>query len=385
MRPVIRRVLTTIAAASTATAIAATPQIASAHDHDAFRVTLLVDGTTLRHAVGSHTEALSKPDDITYAGGRIFVAFQNGVGSQGEASTTGNLNSTIVELRRDGDVVRQWDITGKCDGLTADLGDHRLIATVNEDGSSSLYTVNLDTGDVDHYTYNIALPSNGGTDAITVYHDRIIVSASAPGTTGGPAAPDASYPAAYWLTLHHDTLVADVHSLFSDEATASVANENASNEGQPVQLGLVDPDSNAAVPEDSPRFAGSFEITSQGDLQQIFVRHLGQTDESLRVLNLSQSVDDTSWISDADDTLYATDSTNDRVVVVRGPFDRNEVLVNATPCDAGNAPAICPGPGFPPDYLAQLNLWTGQVTALEVKGLDLQPSGLLVVSDDSSR
>jgi hypothetical protein len=152
-----------------------------------------------------------------------------------------------------------------------------------------------------------------------------------------------------------------------------------------VLLGLIDPDSNAVVPQDSPRFAGSFELTSQGDMQQIYVRHLGQNDESLRVLNVSQSVDDTAWVSDADDTLYATDGANDRVVVVRGPFDHNEVLVNATPCDANSAPSTCPGPGFPPDYLAQLNLWTGQVTALEVTGLGLQPAGLLVVSDDSSR
>src|SRR5271166_4056627 len=87
----------------------------------------------LMHETPSGMEAISKADDITSIGSDIVVGFQNGVGSQGEPSTTGNKDSTIVEFDSSGHAVKQWDIVGKCDGLTADRATGRLIATVNED------------------------------------------------------------------------------------------------------------------------------------------------------------------------------------------------------------------------------------------------------------
>ena len=81
------------------------------------------------------------PDDITRLGDRLLVGFQNGVGSQGEATSDGNTLSTVVELTGSGKVIRQWYVTGKVDGLGADPYRRDVIATVNEDGNSSLYTV----------------------------------------------------------------------------------------------------------------------------------------------------------------------------------------------------------------------------------------------------
>ena len=54
----------------------------------------------------------------------IYTTFQNGVGPQGEPSSDGNTDSTIVEFTLGGRVVRQWDLRGKCDGLTADTAKH---------------------------------------------------------------------------------------------------------------------------------------------------------------------------------------------------------------------------------------------------------------------
>ena len=57
-------------------------------------------GTTLKHSYqpngkgAATTESLSQPDDIVTLGGNLYVGFQNGVGSQGEVSTSGNLDST---------------------------------------------------------------------------------------------------------------------------------------------------------------------------------------------------------------------------------------------------------------------------------------------------
>ena len=150
--------------------------------------------------------------------------------------------------------------------------------------------------------------------------------------------------------------------------------------GQTVKLALTDPDSNEIVPPDAPRFAGDFMLTSQGDLQQIFLNPWDPSHE-LRVLSLSQSVDDTAWTG-AQGVLYATDSTNDAVVAVTGDFPDGPVVA-ATPCGSNSAPAMCPDPpSFPPNYLGSLNPWSGQVTALSVGGVPFVPQGgLLFVSD----
>ena len=71
----------------------------------------------------------------------MFTGFQNGVGPQGQAAPDGNRDSTVVEFAPNGHAVRQWDIRGKCDGLTADPLTGQVIATVNEDANSSVYTI----------------------------------------------------------------------------------------------------------------------------------------------------------------------------------------------------------------------------------------------------
>jgi len=90
-----------------------------------YDVRQILSGQSLHHWYtksghrGWYWERLTQPDDITTAGGYLFTGFQNGVGPQGQASTDGNRDSTIVEFSRGGQVIRQWDVRGKCDGLTA--------------------------------------------------------------------------------------------------------------------------------------------------------------------------------------------------------------------------------------------------------------------------
>jgi hypothetical protein len=95
----------------------------------------------------------------------------------------------------------------------------------------------------------------------------------------------------------------------------------------------------------------------------------------LSVLALSQSVDDTAWPTDQLGQLYSTDSTNDAVDVVTGPFSSEVPLVVATPCGSNSAPTICPAPGFPANFLATLNPWTGHVTAVTIDGALYVPQG----------
>ena len=350
----------------------------------------ILSGDSLTHSftiAGTSTigsEPLSSPDDITMLGRDIFVGFQNGVGPQGQANGNGNLDSTVVEMTLSGHPVAQWDIQGKADGVTADPDTGTVIATVNEDANSSLYTITPGPGGgVQHYSYSEALPHNGGTDAISVLDGRLLISASAPGTTGSLPAPQASFPAVYSVTLDRHDSVAAVTPFFGDEDPAVVANVGTPQTGQTVRLALTDPDSNEIVPQDGPRFAGDFMLTSQGDQEQIFVGNPWGPDHKLSVLSLSQSVDDTAWPDGARGTLYATDSTNDAVDAITGAFPGGPVVA-ATPCGANSAPATCPAPpDYPANYLASLNPWTGQVSPLAVGGAAFVPQGgLLFVGDD---
>ncbi len=350
-----------------------------------FTVRRIASGESLTHwftAAGSSTwqhEHLSSPDDIAVLQDRLYVTFQNGVGPQGQASADGNRDSTIVEFTLSGREVRQWDLRGKCDGLTADPWAGVVVATVNEDANSSLYTIRPDgrhSGQVEHYSYNEPLPHKGGTDAISVYGGYLLISASAPGTTGA-AAPNAAYPAVYSVSLDPWTHVATVHSLFGDEASATVANSGA-DAGKTVKLALTDPDSNEVVPFTAPRFRGDFMLTSQGDEEQIYVSHADSGYQSLSVLSLSQSVDDTAWATGWNGRIYTTDNSEDFVDTVTGPFRPGMAFVAVTPCDANNAPATCPAPpAFPSNYLGELNMFTGHISAVALHGPALEPQGMI--------
>jgi hypothetical protein len=342
-----------------------------------FTAGVFASGAKIDHPIAGGSEPITNPDDITQLNGHIFVGFQNGVGPQGEPSASGNTDSTIVEFSLSGHELAQWDVTGKCDGVTADPQTGQLIATVNEDANSSVYLISPHAGSTPvQYQYSVPLPSNGGTDAISVYHGTVLISASAPGTTSGTA-PSASAPAIYRVWFDQSSHTAYVDGLFGDEAPALVANANSSSFGTFETLALTDPDSNEVVPDYADRFAGDFMLTSQGDQEQLFY---SSPWEPLRALSLSASVDDTGWPSDRSDTLYTTDNGADKVIEVTGPFQRGSEIAAVTPCDSSNAPSTCPGPGYPSNYLGQVNPYTGAITALPVSGPSFEPQGLLLLS-----
>jgi hypothetical protein len=354
----------------------------AATNQPTYNARIILSGKSLHHwytRAGSpawHSEPLADPDDITRIGGYLFTGFQNEVGPQGQASADGNRDSTIVEFTLTGQVIAQWDVRGKCDGLTANPATGLVVATVNEDAHSSLYTINPFTGQVVHYFYNRPLPHNGGTDAISFYRGMMLISASAPGTTGA-AAPQPGYPAVYSVTLLPAVRVAVVLPLFYDESPATAA--NGPHLGQTVGLALTDPDSNEVVPYTAPRFRGDFMLTSQGDKEQIYVSGAGAGDQHLSVLALSQSVDDTAWATTRYGALYAADTSGDTIDMIWGFFWPGTAFVAVTPCGANNAPATCPAPGFPPNYLGQLNMYTGQINPVSVRGPSVEPQGMIFV------
>jgi hypothetical protein len=268
-------------------------------------------------------------------------------------------------------------VRGHCDGLTADPALGIVIATINEDGNSSLVTIAVSSGRLTHYDYNKSpLPHNGGTDAISIYRGQILISASAPGTIGAKA-PKPYYPAIYVTTLNAMTRIATVRALYYDEAAA--LSLNPPHAGTIVHLALTDPDSNEVVPSASPRFGGDFMLDSQGDQELIFDRPTGSK-QSLAVLHITRSVDDSAWATTAFGALYVTDATADTVDTVSGGFAVGTMYSSVTPCDQNDAPATCPGPGFPPNYLATDNLKTGALTPAALTGPVLHPKGMVFVA-----
>jgi len=348
-----------------------------------YKVVTILSGKSLHHTYTKasssklYSEPLASPDDITRIGGDLFTTFQNGVGPQGQASPDGNRDSTIVEFTLSGAFVNQWDLRGKCDGLTANPATGLVVATVNEDANSSLYTIDPSTGQVVHYSYYKPLPHKGGTDAISFDNGLMLISASAPGTTGA-AAPRPYYPAVYVVTLDQSNHLAYFNALFYDESHATAA--NGPNFGHPVKLGLTDPDSNEVAPGIEPRFGGDFMLTSQGDKEQIYVNAPDTSHQHLWVLNLSQSVDDTAWSTSWHGAFYAASTSDDTVVEIEGSFWPGTAFVAVTPCDANNAPATCPGAGFPPNYLGHLDMYTGNIYPVSVRGAALHPQGMIFVA-----
>jgi hypothetical protein len=117
----------------------------------------------------------------------------------------------------------------------------------------------------------------------------------------------------------------------------------------------------------------------QADKEQIFVLPTGKLGSHLALLHLSQSVDDTAWARGPRGKLYVSNPSGDTVDVITGPFRPGTVFVAVTPCDASNAPATCPGQGFLPNYLGELNPWTGHITKVSVSGPAFGPTAMLFV------
>jgi hypothetical protein len=304
------------------------------------------------------------PDDITELDGHIFVGYQNGVGTMGEPSPTGGAESTVVEYTLQGKAVGAWNVVGKVDGLGGDPHRHFVIATVNEDGNSSLYTVaptRDGKAEIKHYAYNSdPLPHGGGTDAVVVRDGVIYISASNP-------SPDAdgttfSGPALYCADLDGSTAVLKP-ALFDDSTATNAVT------GAHVTLNLSDPDSNEVVPWGTTRFGGDVVLDSQADGELIFLGRPDSRDQQATVLPLSTQVDDTAFVSDPHGTLFVVDNSLNEVIAITGAFQRGETF-SAVPNDS----TVIPG------NLGSLDLATGQITAFG-SGF-ANPHGLLFLGDD---
>lgn len=312
------------------------------------------------------TSSVTEQDDIAIMGGNRFIGCQNGVGSDGTASPSGETQSTIQEYDKTGKIITSWKITGKCDGLTADAVNKRLIATVNEDGNSSMYIITPSAPQaqqVQHIIFRAAagqtLPA-GGTDSIAIQNGNIYISASAP-----QADSKGNFTtAALFKAVINSDKTATLTPVLMDNATANDATPGAAA-GTKVTLNLSDPDSNNIVPAESSKYAGQVVLDAQGDKQLIFIDKIGTPNQVNTSLPIGDQIDDIAWATSTKGTLYVTDTADNKVYATTGNFKKGTAFV-AAPNDSGVG-----------GFVGTIDLNTGIITpfALGMKS----PHGLLFV------
>ena len=278
---------------------------------------------------------VSGPDDAAGLDGFLAVAWQNGIGPKGEAAASGATQSDVILYAPDGVVLHDWKVTGHVDGLAIDPQRLEIVATVNEDGNTSLFTIDPRHASASPAQYAFSpepdsahtggVFTGSGTDGVQVLPDgRLLISASAPNNGSEGPVPDAT--ATFLATLDQRRHVADLQPTFADDARATNALTGAT-----VTLGvpgsspqaLTDPDSNALVPSDSPLYGGQYMLNSQADQQLVFARvqdgRIALTELPLSSEGTSAGVDDVAWAGGRG-TLYVVDHTANVVYAVSGPF-----------------------------------------------------------------
>jgi hypothetical protein len=291
------------------------------------------------------------PDDISgFIGNNFFVGYQNGVGATGTPSPSGGTTSTIIEYRQDGTVAAQWSVVGKCDGLTTDPSNNRVILTVNEDANSSIYIIHPSAppaGQVVHLTYNVNPVTLGGGGT-----DDVVVDPSGNVFTAGSNPSAATAPALYKVGINEGTGVATLTSAFADNDPS-------------LPLTLTDPDSLSLVPADSPQFGGDIMLDSQGDSTLVFVAHAGAIGQTLTTVKVGTQIDGVAWATAATGTMLVVDGGTNKITAMPGSFTPGTLFITA-PSDSGVA-----------GFVGTVNLTTGTITPVATGFAS--PTGLLFI------
>ena len=293
----------------------------------------------------------------------IWTAYQNGINPDGTPGTPGGpIRSTVAAYdAATGKLVRQIQVAGKVDGITADPKTNRLIATVNEDNNSAINIIFPVLGASATYTYSPS-PSfmgGGGTDSIAIRNGVIYVVHSNPTNT--------AQATEYRVSLDQSTLTAHLTPVFYNNATAfNVVTKTK------VTLALTDPDTNFFMPSSSTRFAGDLATISQADGEIIFANLTGKS-VHLHVLPLTDNkagnvppIDGIAVATSSSGTLYVVDAGNNTMLALNTKGWPAGTVFVGEPSDNSNP------------LVGVLNLHTGVITPLT--NVFVSPKGLLFVA-----
>jgi hypothetical protein len=313
----------------------------------------------------------AKPDDIAVLGGNLYVTYQNGVGPDSSPSSTGVFQSTVVEYSPAGAVVQSWLLLGRCDGLGADPLHNRVLASVNEDNNSSLFSITPGNPTPFHYSYypnpsqlaGTETSPNGGTDSISVTPEGTVYIAH---SNPDPGVPNTA--AVYTVRLSGTNAL--LKPVFRVNSTALDVVTHKS-----VKLALTDPDSNRLIPAGAPVLPGAFLQDSQGD-GQVIIKQNGLLErlvlKNLETPTLQPTIDDIVEVT-GPGTLYVVDQGANTVQTIDTSGFTPGTLVIAQPADTTTTPVTV-------GQLGVLDPTTGVITHFpntfnSPKGLVFVPAG----------
>ena len=239
------------------------------------------------------------PDSVTIAGDYLFVAYANGVASDG----TGSGTSEIVQYDLSGHIVQTYDITGSVDGLKFDPVTEKLWALQNQDGNSTLTIIDPATHQVSQPIAPEVMSATRGFDDVVFEDAKVFLSYTNPVNSGD----------AVIVSLdggNHPKGELETDPILKFGATGTNTVTHATDQVVP----LNDPDSLKSAPN------GDLLLSSGDDGTIVDVHHAGKADQSVSFTEITDSsgnrvkgLDDVIKTDATSGTFYLTDTTNNTV------------------------------------------------------------------------
>ena len=247
----------------------------------------------------------SAPDSIATVGDNVYVGYGNG----GDPTGAGGARSTIVEYSKSGAMVGAITVAGHNDGLRYDRATGQLWALQNEDANPTLVKITPATLAATAPIAFSSTPHGGGYDDVAFGYGSTFVSAS------NPAHDPNTAPA----IVRVDSSGHVLGSVLAGNATAIILNPG----GGTTTLNLQDPDSLTFAPN------GALVLDSQSDQQLVYITDPGRVGQTVSVLNLPTTVDDTVFARGGMQRLLFSDRGSNTVYALTGDFARYTPLAAA--------------------------------------------------------
>lgn len=242
----------------------------------------------------------SAPDSIALDNGTVWVAYTNGADSTGLFG-----DSTVVQYSASGVELHRYKLAGYVDGLKLDPDTGQMWAMQNQDGDSTLTTIDPVTHVVDGPFHYAAPSSTQGYDDVVFRSGQVFLSyTNPPGTSGDATLVRLLDPTNLTAPLKTRTVLTD-GTLGLDTVTGKMA-----------IAPQTDPDSLKLAAN------GDLIFSSGNDGDIIAIEHPGTPRQSMKFTPIkgvtpgNAGLDDVILPSATSGTFYVSDAKNNRVLKV---------------------------------------------------------------------
>lgn len=306
-------------------------QVSSVSALPGYRVCLLIPATS----------TANHPDSVVYAGGKLWIGWQNITAKDGLDSKS----STVGEYATNGTLLKSWSIGGPdagtgchTDGMRMNPATGKLWVMCNEDGNPRLYVIDPSSSTPTQITLP-KTPHGGGFDDIQFLSGKAFIDASNPTLN---SAGKNVFPALYTVTISGTK--ASITPVLKGGATGTTLNPPITK----ITMPLTDPDSMMIDPQ------GDLVLDSQGDMQLLFIHNPATSSQSIKVLSVGTPVDDTVWPTSSKGCMIIADNAS-------GVFSAcSNVWVPGTPLSSA------PNDSTIISFVGTVNLGSGQITPIIV-------------------